>query len=51
MIDVILCIVSLAIVNFGVEYASNANYVQAANLTYQQFLALAIYHFIWVRNK
>ena len=51
MFDIIACIISLGIVNFGIEYIGDANYIQAANLTYQQLLALAIYHFIWVRNK
>lgn len=51
MIDLIACIVSIGIANFAVEYFTDANYIQAANLTYQQLLALAIYHFIWVRNK
>lgn len=47
----IACIISLGIVNFGMEYIGDANYILAANLTYQQLLALLIYQFIWVRNN
>ncbi len=48
MSKVLICILSLALADFGVEYFKEVpNYIQAGTITFHQFLALAIYHFIW----
>lgn len=52
MTSVLLCIISLALANFGAEYIRDAhNYASAAEATWHQLTALMIYYFLWVRGE
>jgi hypothetical protein len=50
-IGAIMCVLSLLAANFGVEYFINQNYMSAAETTYHQMIAIAIYYGIWVRPE
>ena len=50
--SVIVCSISFAIADFGVEYFRDVpNYSDAAHATWNQFVALMTYYFIWVRPE
>jgi hypothetical protein len=49
MSGIIMCIISLSIANFGVEYFSSvADYADAARTTWHQFIAMVIFYYLWV---
>lgn len=51
MLGVIICIVSLAIANFGIEAFSEVpNYLVATKTTLNQISAVLIYYFIWAKD-
>lgn len=53
MSGVVMCIISLALANFGVEWFHNdvPNYLDALAITWHQLCALLIYYFLWVREE
>jgi hypothetical protein len=51
MFGVIICVVSLAIANFGVQaFHEVPNYQDSLNITWNQGCAVLIYYFIWSKN-
>jgi hypothetical protein len=51
-LNVLLCSLSFAIADFGVEYFRDApNYMTAATATWNQFVALQTYYWVWVRPE
>lgn len=51
MFGVIVCVVCLALANFGFEWFREVpNYVDARLTTWNQFTALLIYYFIWAEK-
>jgi hypothetical protein len=51
MFGVIVCIVCLGLANFGVEaFREVPNYIDAGHITWNQFAAVLIYHFIWAEK-
>ena len=51
MINAIICWVTLILANLGVEYFHGGDYLQVAQTSYNQLLAIMIYYFIWVRPE
>lgn len=46
---VLLCSISFAIADFGVEYFRDVpDYLEAAKTTWNQFVALQTYYWVWV---
>lgn len=51
MFGVIVCIVCLAIANFGVEaFREVPNYIEAVKVTWNQLVAVMIYYFFWAND-
>ncbi len=51
LISAVLCLVCLAIANFGVEaFHTVPDYMNAAKVTWNQTWAIGIYYFIWVKD-
>lgn len=51
MIGVIICIISFAIANFGVEaFHEVPDYMEAVKTTWNQAWAVGVYYFIWVKD-
>jgi hypothetical protein len=49
MLGVIICTISLALANFGVEaWRDTSDYVHAGLITWEQFVAITIYYWLWV---
>lgn len=49
VVNVLFCSLSFAIADFVVEYFRDVpNYMDAAKATWQQFVALQTYYWIWV---
>lgn len=52
MKSVILCTISLALANFGVEWFRDVpNYIHAGEVTWHQFLGIVIYYILWTKNE
>ena len=48
MSKVLICILSLALADFGFEYFKEVpNFIEVGKITLNQFWALVIYHFVW----
>jgi hypothetical protein len=45
---IIMCIISLGIANFGTEFFTGADYMHAAGTTWNQFIAMVIFYYLWV---
>lgn len=51
MWNIIWCAVSLGLANFGVEsFREVPDYLQAANITWSQLIAIVIYHIFWIKD-
>jgi hypothetical protein len=50
MIGAVVCIISLALANFGVEYFTASNYAHALEISWHQAVAIFIYHCLWVKE-
>ena len=52
MIGAIICILSLAVANFGSEWILHQvpDYLNAAHITWNQMVAILIYYFLWARD-
>lgn len=51
MFGVIVCIVCLAIANFGVTaFHEVPDYMEAGKITWNQFVAVMIYYFFWAEK-
>ena len=51
MIGVIICIISFAIANFGVEaFHEVPHYMEAVKTTWNQAWAVGAYYFIWIKK-
>ena len=51
MFGVIVCIVCLAIANFGVEaFREVPHYMEAVKVTWNQLVAVMIYYFFWAND-
>lgn len=52
MAGVIVCIISLALANFGVQaFHEVPNYQGALGTTWNQAWAIGIYYFIWAKDR
>jgi hypothetical protein len=52
MWNIIWCTVSLGLANFGVEaFREIPDYLHAASLTWNELLAISVYHYIWVKDQ
>lgn len=50
-VGAIICVVCLAIANFGVAaFREVPNYLDAAQITWNQLWAIGIYYLIWVKD-
>lgn len=52
LIGAIICALSLAIANFGVEWFVHEvpNYMDAGKTTWSQLWAIGMYYLLWVRD-
>ena len=49
MIGIVICSISLLLSNLGVEYfRPTPDYIHAFLISWEQFVAIAIYHWLWV---